>query len=64
MAIYYPLYPGKDEWQGHCICKVCHCKAESNEAMMVLVFDAKHKYYLCRRCLERFLDKVTGNEED
>lgn len=64
MAIYYPLYPGEDEWSRHCICKVCQCKAKADEAMMVLVFDARHKYYICRHCLERFLAKVIGNAEE
>lgn len=64
MAIYYPLYSGEDEWQSHNICEVCHHKAGIDETMLVLVFDADHKYYLCRQCLDRFIAAHWNDDEE
>lgn len=64
MAIYYPISSGQKEWQEHNVCKVCKHKAELNESMRVLVFDAKHKYYLCWRCLDRFIAAHWNDDEN
>ena len=64
MAIYYPLYSCEDEWQDHNICEVCHRNAGLDESMRVLVFDANHKCYLCRQCLDRAITAHWNDDEN